>query len=185
MLGHLEVYKVYYLMRLEAAAMKLEQEDTTAKIRKRRNAWYTSIYQRGRLDYARHFVAHNMHRAKSQRLSFRKWISFTTARAARQLIVDQLSDVALFEFVAPFATPRYVDEYMRDKKRGFYSSWDYTTWSQPGKKRKDFVHGFVYGWRTKFPTVVRFGNDTYTEAYAHDFTAMLSGQYGPFATTES
>ena len=184
MLGQLEIYKADYLQRLGAAAVKLAQEDTAGKIRKRLAALNASIYERRRLDYARDFVAQNLRRAENQGKSFKKWISFRTTRAAMRVVLDQMSDLALLDFVAAFATTRYVEGYMRDKERGFYSTWDRSRWSQCGKEEKGFVDGFVYGWRTSFPTAVRFRNEVFTKAEARDFTAVLSGQYGPFGATE-
>ena len=183
MLGQLEIYKADYLHRLAAAAVKLEQEDTAGKIRKMLAAWNASIYERSLLDYARNFVAQNVRRAENQDKSFKKWIYFRTTWAAMRVITDQMSDLALLDFVAAFATTKYVEEYMGDKERGFYSTWDRTRWSRRGKLENGFVDGFVYGWRTSFPTFVR-RHDVFTKTEARDFTAVLSGQYGPFGTTE-
>ena len=181
MLGRLEIYRIDYLRRLKGAAVRLELEDTAANIQKRLNALGANIYERRRLDYAREFVAKNVHRAKSQGKSFKRWISLRTTMVAMEVIIYEMSDLALLDFVASFATKTHVAGYIRDKKRGLHSSCDILS----RKKRRGFVDGFVHGWRTKFPTVIRFPNDTVTDAHVLEFTAVLSGQYGPFGSTPS
>ena len=185
MLGYLEIYKALYLMKLEEAAVKREHEDTAAKIRTRLAALDASIYERRRLDYAREFVGRNVQRAESRSNSFNEWISIRTTRAAMQVILDRMSDLVLLDFVAPFATTSNVTEYIRDKELELCSSCEPPVWSHGGEKKRGFVEGFVYGWRTSFPTVVRFRHDTLTQAELHELRAILGGQYGPLPTTLS